>query len=213
MIGQFILEVTFFIRLGPLRWVPTVHCAGRRGLNLLTAVRPVELAHWRYMDRIQMQIHNLLLLIREQAWTHIMTAALVVLIISTTFWHRELISIRKEARCFGSPLNLAYLFVAFNFDCGFIYLFIYLSIFLFIYLSIYLSIYSFIYYLFIIYDQHYSLFIYFFIFIYLFICLFIYYLFISGSGIVVESLSIYHYLIIHYLSSFIIIHLFMYCVS
>ena len=27
-----------------LRWVPTAHCAGRRGLNLLTAVRPVELA-------------------------------------------------------------------------------------------------------------------------------------------------------------------------
>ena len=44
LIGQFILVVTFSIRLGPLRWVPTAHCAGRRGLNLLTAVRPVELA-------------------------------------------------------------------------------------------------------------------------------------------------------------------------
>ena len=41
----------FSIRLGPLRWVPTAHCAGRRGLNLLTTVRPVELAqclwHWQ----------------------------------------------------------------------------------------------------------------------------------------------------------------------
>ena len=46
LIGQFILEVTFSIRLGPMRWVPTAHCAGRRGLNLLTAVSPVELAHW-----------------------------------------------------------------------------------------------------------------------------------------------------------------------
>ena len=45
LIGQFILEVTFSIRLGPMRWVPTAHCAGRRGLNLLTAVSPVELAH------------------------------------------------------------------------------------------------------------------------------------------------------------------------
>ena len=44
LIGQFILEVTFSIRLGPMRWVPTAHCAGRRGLNLLTAVSPVELA-------------------------------------------------------------------------------------------------------------------------------------------------------------------------
>ena len=34
----------FFIRLWPLRWVPTAHCAGRWGLNLLIAVRPVELA-------------------------------------------------------------------------------------------------------------------------------------------------------------------------
>ena len=40
----FILEVTFSIRLGPWRWAPTAHCAGRRGLNLLTAARPVELA-------------------------------------------------------------------------------------------------------------------------------------------------------------------------
>ena len=40
----FILEVTFFHSTGT--WVPTAHCAGRRGLNLLTAVRPVELAHW-----------------------------------------------------------------------------------------------------------------------------------------------------------------------
>ena len=48
LIGQLILEVTFSIRLGPLRWVPTAHCAGRRGLNLLTAVRPVELT-----DRIR----------------------------------------------------------------------------------------------------------------------------------------------------------------
>ena len=46
LIGQFILEVNFSIRLGPMRWVPTAHCAGRRGLNLLTAVSPVELAHW-----------------------------------------------------------------------------------------------------------------------------------------------------------------------
>ena len=45
LIGQFILEVTFSIRLGPMWWVPTAHCAGRRGLNLLTAVSPVELAH------------------------------------------------------------------------------------------------------------------------------------------------------------------------
>ena len=45
MIGQFILEVTFSIRLGPLRWVPIAHCAGRRGLNLLTVVKPVELDH------------------------------------------------------------------------------------------------------------------------------------------------------------------------
>ena len=45
LIGQFILEVIFSIRLGPMRWVPTAHCAGRRGLNLLTAVSPVELAH------------------------------------------------------------------------------------------------------------------------------------------------------------------------
>ena len=56
MIGQFILEVTFFIRLGPLRWVPTVHCAGRRGLNLLTAVRPVELAHCLGYDHITHEI-------------------------------------------------------------------------------------------------------------------------------------------------------------
>ena len=35
----------FSIWLGPLRLVPTAHCAGRRGLNLLTAVRPVKLAH------------------------------------------------------------------------------------------------------------------------------------------------------------------------
>ena len=34
------------IRLGRLRWVPTVHCTGRRGLNLLTVVRPVELAQY-----------------------------------------------------------------------------------------------------------------------------------------------------------------------
>ena len=48
LIGQFILEeVTFSIRLGPLRWVPTAHCAGRRGLNLLTAVRPVELSQYQ----------------------------------------------------------------------------------------------------------------------------------------------------------------------
>ena len=51
LIAQFILEVTFSIQLAPLRWVPTAHCAGRRGLNLLTAVRPVELTHcsgnWR----------------------------------------------------------------------------------------------------------------------------------------------------------------------
>ena len=32
-----------FIRLGPLRWAPL---AGTRGLNLLIAVRPVELAQW-----------------------------------------------------------------------------------------------------------------------------------------------------------------------
>ena len=38
----------FSIRLGPLRWVPTTHCAGRRGLILLTAVRPVELANCEY---------------------------------------------------------------------------------------------------------------------------------------------------------------------
>ena len=44
LIGKFILEVTFSIRLGPLRGVPTAHCAGRRGSNLLTVVRPVELA-------------------------------------------------------------------------------------------------------------------------------------------------------------------------
>ena len=43
LIGQFILEVTFSIRLGPLRWVPTAHCAGRWGEKLLTAVRPVEM--------------------------------------------------------------------------------------------------------------------------------------------------------------------------
>ena len=45
LIGRFILEDNFSIRLGPLRWVLTSHCAGSRGLNLLTAVRPVELAH------------------------------------------------------------------------------------------------------------------------------------------------------------------------
>ena len=39
LIGQFILEVTFSIRLRYLRWVPKVHCAGRRGLNLLTVLR------------------------------------------------------------------------------------------------------------------------------------------------------------------------------
>ena len=44
--SQFILEVTISIRLGPLRWVPTAQRAGRRGLNLLAAVRPVELAQW-----------------------------------------------------------------------------------------------------------------------------------------------------------------------
>ena len=37
--GRYIL-----IRRGPLRWVPIAHCAGtcRRGLNILTAVKPVE---------------------------------------------------------------------------------------------------------------------------------------------------------------------------
>ena len=36
----------FSIRLGSLQWVPTAYSAGRQGLNLLNAVRPVELAHW-----------------------------------------------------------------------------------------------------------------------------------------------------------------------
>ena len=40
------MEVTFSIRLGPLRWVPAAHYAGRQGLILLTAVRPVELAQY-----------------------------------------------------------------------------------------------------------------------------------------------------------------------
>ena len=46
LIGLFILEVTFSVRLGPLRWVLTAHCTGRQGINLLTEVSPVELAHW-----------------------------------------------------------------------------------------------------------------------------------------------------------------------
>ena len=44
LIGRFIMEVTISIRLGHLQWVPKTHCAGRRRLNLLTAIRPVELA-------------------------------------------------------------------------------------------------------------------------------------------------------------------------
>ena len=44
LIGQFIMEVNISIQLGHLRWVPTAYCAGRRGLTLLTVVRPVELA-------------------------------------------------------------------------------------------------------------------------------------------------------------------------
>ena len=56
LIGQFILEVTFSIRLGPMRWVRTAHCAGRRGLYLLTAVSPVELAH--YCDMVRTSLHG-----------------------------------------------------------------------------------------------------------------------------------------------------------
>ena len=41
-------ESYLIIRLEPLRWVPFTHSAGRRGLNLLTAVRPVELVQWRH---------------------------------------------------------------------------------------------------------------------------------------------------------------------
>ena len=44
-------KLLFSIRLGPLRWVPTALCAGRRGLNLLTAVRPVELAQWKNPEK------------------------------------------------------------------------------------------------------------------------------------------------------------------
>ena len=47
MFSQFIVEVTFTIRLVPLRWVPTAYCAGKRGLNLLTAVRPVKLVQYQ----------------------------------------------------------------------------------------------------------------------------------------------------------------------
>ena len=36
---------------GTFAVVPTVHCAGRRGLNLLAAVRPVGLAHGRLQTR------------------------------------------------------------------------------------------------------------------------------------------------------------------
>ena len=34
----------YSFQLGPMRWILTTHCAGRRGLNILTAVRPVKLA-------------------------------------------------------------------------------------------------------------------------------------------------------------------------
>ena len=47
----------FSIRLGPLRWVPTAQGAGRRGLNLLTAVRPVGLAQWHILTHTYLKFN------------------------------------------------------------------------------------------------------------------------------------------------------------
>ena len=51
------MEVTISIRLGHLQWVPTAHCAGRQGLNLLTAVRPVELSQCYRLSFISTNSH------------------------------------------------------------------------------------------------------------------------------------------------------------
>ena len=105
LIGQFILEVTFSIRLGPLWWVPTAHCAGRRGLNLLTAVRPVELAHGQYdpLKQIIVWLESKLPLKMSSATVRPFCPVLTVfLFVETTSIGNELIIHYKWNVCFPS---------------------------------------------------------------------------------------------------------------
>ena len=110
MSGWSVHSVSYvFIRLGHLRWVPIAHCAGRRGLNLLTAANPVELAPWHCQSNFAELVVSMFKVWTQALelsccmyWPIVLGSSVCMVLGMMTLWHGNVhwwISFPKSQQC------------------------------------------------------------------------------------------------------------------